>query len=234
MNRYLQNWTCRILCVWASAGFVLAQDATQLLKTTAETYRGFKSYHFEGNTVVETKVGSNVSKSETAFVVAFQQPNQFRLEVIYPSAGNWVRVSDGKTVWKYRSITKELNKAAATDDDLRLLASSPLAAFSRIDEGATNASVVGSDTVTIDGKNFDCYVVQLEQPSTKTDAAQPLPTKLWIDKSGHLILRQIGGSASHGAGSTSTENTRTTTFTLAAVNQPVPDELFHLKSADRK
>ena len=109
-----KRWVVQILALTAaSAGLILADDAGQILKQTEDTYRGVKSYHFEGTTVSETRVGGSVSKSETQFVVAFEKPNKFRVEYVYPSAGNWVRVSDGTKTWKHRSITKEMTEAAA-------------------------------------------------------------------------------------------------------------------------
>jgi len=211
-----------------STGFLLADDASQILKQTEETYREVKSYHFEGSTVSETKVEKSVSKSESSFVVAFEKPNKFRVEYVYPTAGNWVRVSDGKTTWKHRSITKELTQAAATEDDLGILDGSPVSPFWNIGENASSPTVAGSDSIDVGGKNHDCFVIQMQAPApADRPGTEALPIKLWIDKSNHLILRQVSGSVTQGKGKAGT-NTRTMTFTYAEVNQTVPDELFRL------
>jgi outer membrane lipoprotein-sorting protein len=219
----------RILALtFLSAGFLLADDASQILKQTEDTYRGVKSYHFEGTTVSETKVGGSVSKSETSFVVAFEKPNKFRVEYLYPSAGNWVRVSDGKKTWKLRSITKELTEAAATEDDLGILDGSPVSPFWNIGENASSPSVAGSESISVGGKSYDCFVVQVQLPSTSDrPGVQPPPVKLWIDKANHLILREVSGTVAQGKGAAG-GNLRTITFTYAEVNQAVPDDLFHL------
>jgi outer membrane lipoprotein-sorting protein len=217
------------LALTFSAAFALADDAAQILKSTEETYRNLKSYAFEGTTTSETKVGASTSKSETSFVVAFKEPNEFRLEYDYPAAGRWVRVSDGKRLWNHRSMTKESNESAVTEDDIRMLSGSPIAVFSDIGEDVTKASIVGSEQVSIGGQSFDCHVVQFERPNrTAAGPGQPLPVKLWIDKTRHLVLRQVSGLEARGSGS-STENTRTVMFTRADVNQSLPDDLFHLK-----
>src|SRR5579862_1667445 len=96
-----------LACLLFAANIVFADDAAQILKSTEETYRNLKSYQFKGVTTSETKVGTSISKTETSFAVAFKQPNEFLLEYDYPAAGNWVRASDGKTIWNRRSITKE-------------------------------------------------------------------------------------------------------------------------------
>lgn len=217
-----------VLAFTFSSAFAFADDAAQILKNTEDTYRNLKSYAFEGTTTSETKVGASISKSETSFVVAFKEPNEFRLEYDYPSAGNWVRVSDGKTLWNHRSITKESKETPVTDDDVRMLDGSPIAVFSKIGDDITKATLVGSEQVSIGGQSFDCHVVQFERPNlTASGAAQPLPVKLWIDKTRHLVLRQVSGSEARG--SASTENIRTIMFTRVEVNQSLPDDLFHLK-----
>lgn len=210
-----------------SAGFLLADDAGQILKQTQETYRAVKSYHFEGTTVSETKVGKSVSKSETSFVVAFEKPNKFRVEYVYPTAGNWIRVSDGTKTWKTRSITKELSETAATEDDLGILDGSPVSPFWNIGETATHPSVVGSESISVGGKNYDCSVLQVQLPTPDRPGVEPPPVKLWVDKANHLILREVTDMVAQGKGGTG-GNLRTTTFTYAEVNQTVPDALFHL------
>jgi outer membrane lipoprotein-sorting protein len=204
------------------AASAMADDAAQILKNTQETYRNLKSYDFEGTTTSETKMGAKVSKSETSFVVAYKEPNEFRLEYDYPSAGKWERVSDGKTLWNHRSITKESKQSPLADDDVRMLEGSPVAVFSQVGEGVTKATVAGSEAVSIGGKSFDCFVVQFEQGSA-TQGSRPV--KLWIDKTRHLVLRQVTAPEANG----STENTRTMMFTRVEVDQTVPDELFRFK-----
>jgi outer membrane lipoprotein-sorting protein len=203
----------------------LADDASQILKNTEDTYNNLNSYRFEGTTVSETRMGATDSKSETTFVVAFKPANEFRIEYVYPAAGNWVRVSDGKTLWKYRSLTKELNKGPVSDYDLQMLSGSPVGVFSHISQGLANPSVVGSEPVSAGGQSFDCYVIQAEHPGAmETGNAKALPVKLWIDKKTHLVLREQSGSVSHG--SATTENLETITFTRVEVNQPVADDVF--------
>ncbi len=218
-----------------SAMTALADDAAQILKTTEDTYSNLKSYRFEGTTTSETKMGATDSKSETNFVVAFKPANEFRIEYVYPTAGNWVRVSDGKTLWRYRSLTKEMNKAPLTDYDLQMLDGSPIGVFTHISTGLANPAVVGSDSVTAGGQTFDCYIIQADHPgAVEMGNAKALPVKLWIDKKTHLVLREQSGSASHAAhGSTATENLETITFTHLDVNQPVADDLFQFKQAKK-
>ena len=228
---HIGRWGIQLAALALSAGLVMADDAAQILKATADTYQNLKSYHFEGTTTTETKVGSSDSKTEMSFVVAYKQPNEFRIEYVYPGSGNWVRVSDGKTTWKHRALTKENTQATATDDDLRMLETSPIADFDQIDQDVASASIMGSEPVTVGGQSFDCYVIQVQAKATSTGLpAQPV--KFWIDKTRHLVLRQsTGESASHG--STTTENLKTVALTRADINQSIADDLFEYKMAKK-
>jgi outer membrane lipoprotein-sorting protein len=208
-------------------------DAGKILKLTEDTYRGLQSYRFEGTTVSETKVGGGVSKSETSFVVAYQKPNKFRVEYIYPTAGNWVRVSDGKTTWRRRSLTKESTEGAAKDEDLGILDGSPVSPYWNIFEHVAKPSMTGSEAIDIGGKSHECFVIQVEPTGLSVrPGMQAAPGKLWIDKSNHLILREVNRSVAQG--SKGAENTQTVSFTQAEVNQTVPDDLFHLAAAPTK
>jgi outer membrane lipoprotein-sorting protein len=231
---YPLRWVFGILASFLiCAGLAVADDAPgndagKILKQTEDTYRGLASYRFEGTTISETKIGGSVSKSETSFVVAFQKPNKFRVEYVYPTAGNWVRVSDGKTTWKTRSLTKESTQNASTDDDLGILDGSPVSAFWNIDVHATNPAMVGSESIDVNGKAHDCFVIQVPpQPGTTArPGMEAMPVKLWIDKTDHLVLREVSRMVAQGG--KGGENVQTLAFTKAEVNQAVSDDMFHL------
>ncbi len=223
-------------CVLFATRIQAADDAAQILKDAEQTYRSLTSYEFKGVTTAETKVGSSVSKSETSFAVAFKPPNEFRLEYDYPSAGNWIRASDGKTVWNERSITKEFTSSPADDQSLMMLDGSPVAQFADVAEGVQNATMAGSEAVSVGGQNYDCYVIQVQRANTTASGSQaPLPVKLWIDKTRHLVLKQVTGSDAGAGSMKSAENQRTLSFTEVVVNGSIPDDLFHLsKSLSKK
>lgn len=216
--------TVCIAVLLSSAATMLADDAAQILKGAEDTYNALNSYDFEGTTVSETRVGSTDTKSETTFVVAYE-PSKFRIEYDYPTAGNWIRVSDGKTLWKYRSLTKELNKTAASEYDVHEIMGSPIGSLYHISQGLANPSVVGSETVTAGGQSFDCYIIQADNPGAVVmNKAKALPVKFWIDKKSHLVVREQSGSVSGGA--KGTEDLQTVNFTRLDVNKPIPDTVF--------
>lgn len=222
---------CGLIAGFLFAGVIaLAADGTAqtILQKVADTYASLKSYHFEGTTVAETKAGTTDSKSETAFSIAMSPPNKLRVEFRYPNAGEWVRVSDGKTTMRYRSITKELKKDAASPDDQDILRGTPISSFDRIAEGVKKATLLPEESLDVNGKSVPCYVIEVEyNTASALPGMEPMPTRYWIDKARNIILKQVTGSRSTKQDAThATENTRTTTFTTASINETVPDTMF--------
>jgi outer membrane lipoprotein-sorting protein len=214
----------------------LCEDAMAILGKVGQTYRGSTSYHFEGTTVSETNSATAKSSSETEFVVAYTAPNRFRVEFRYPNAGNWIRVSDGRTLSRYRSITKELKQQAAGSDDLNILNGTLMVSFRDIDQGVKKATLLDSEPVSLGGQKLDCYVIELERDQPHLlPGTESLPEKLWIDKSRFIVLRRASGTKSiEQSADRETENIRTTTFSVARINEPVEDALFALNVGRKK
>lgn len=215
-----------VLLMALLAGGCYAQDANQILTKVGESYRAMTSYHFEGKITAETDMGGANSRTDTEFTVAYASPDQFRVEFNYPTAGDWVRVSDGKTYTAYRSLSKQLDQSPASIDSLRVLRGSPIASFEELGEGRSNATVIGSEPVTVDGKPVDCYVIQFDARERDLPAgARQLPTKVWVDKARLVVLRRVTRTESQ-SGPHKTSNQRSVEITSAHVNEPVAPTLF--------
>lgn len=204
------------------------QDTQTTLQRVSDTYANLKSYHFAGAILAETKAGNSVSRSGTEFDVAMSAPAKLRVEYRYEHAGNWVRVSDGKTTSRYRSLTKEFKRDAAAPEDLDILRGTPVSSFEHIAEGVKKATLLPEETVAVGGQAVPCLVLEVEYPPGALLAGMvPIPTRYWIDKSRNIILKQVTGTRSQtDDASRRTENLRTTTFTVASINEDVPDTLF--------
>lgn len=215
-----------VLTTLFAAGAVCARadDAKQLVIKVADTYRNLKSYRFEGTTTRASANGSNRT-NELKFDIAMENPDKFRIAYEYPTAGNWVRVSDGKTLTRYRSITKQVNAAAASPSDVRLIESTPIARYSHLDEIADQAKIVGSEKLSIGGRTVDCDIVEIPGPKPQFDGIRALPTKLWIDKSTNLVYREVSGTES-GSGNSLNQEIRTTDYSNIQTGVDIPDTLF--------
>ena len=215
--------------LFVQAGMLHGQDPKEILDQAAAKYIELKTYDFEGSRVSETKTGKTVASSEINFVYVLSRPNKVRVELRYPNAGSWVRVTDGTTTVKYLSETKEYTRAAATEYDFDMFfQGTPMANYQLINTKIQNATLVGSEPVTVGSDTFDCYVLDvLYGQQTLLPGTEPLPTRLWIDKKRSIVLKEVSGTRAKGQGrSQPTDNIRTTTFTVAKVDEPIPEELF--------
>ncbi|MCC6366756.1 MAG: hypothetical protein IT165_24820 [Bryobacterales bacterium] len=215
--------------LWLLPPSAFAQEAQDILAKVAQNYQNMKNFHFEGATLSETKAKGVDTTNETQFVVAYTEPDKFRVELRYPTAGNWIRLSDGKNLYDFRTTSKDRKKEDYDPSDLRILKGSPISGYEFIDRVNT-AKLAGSESVSVDGKDVDCFVIEADRTGqTVLPGMKALPTRYWVDKARLIVLRQVGGSKSEDSASVnSTENTRTITITVAHVNEPVPETLFAL------
>ena len=224
--RLRRNPAALLLGLLWGGGLSRAQTADQILAQVADTYRSLNSYRIEGTIRSETDVRNSSYKSESEFVVAFAEPDRFRIEYRYPSAGTWLRTSDGKLFTTFRSISNQFHQEPADSSTIRVLRSSPIALFETIDRDAKNPVLAGSETIALEGQNHDCDVIRYDgPPRTLPTGASQLPNKVWIDKGSHLVLRQVTGTLTT-AGAETTKNERTTQFTKIRVNEPLAATLF--------
>lgn len=227
-----------VLCalLFGLAGTAAGQDPKEILNQVGAKYASLQSYDFQGGIVAETRSGAGTSTSENSFQFVLSRPDKIRVEYRYPTAGSWVRVSDGKTTARYRSLTKEFTESAATPDDFDVfIRSTPISAYELIAERVQSATLTGSETVAVGTDNIDCYVleVQYEFHSLLPDT-EPLPTKYWIDKKRMIVLKQVSGTRSKSqTGGQRTENISTTKFTVAKIDEPVADALFAFKPKEK-
>lgn len=217
------------------SGLALAQDAMAILKSVGETYSALKSYEFQGATSAVTQTGKAASTSEETFTVVFSAPDQFVVELRYPGQGSWTRASNGKTTTEIRTATKEFVQQPATQFDIRILDNSPIGHFYSMDSGNKTATVEGSERVSVDGQDVDCWVIQTDREmGMLPDGVKRLPTKLWVDKARFLVLRQVSGTESVATGNKATKNLRTMQITRAQLSPAIAPDLFEPRSPKKK
>ena len=217
------------------SGLSLAQDATAILKSVGETYSALKSYEFQGATTAVTTTGKVVSTSEETFTVIFSAPDQFVVELRYPGQGSWTRASNGKTTTEIRTATKEFAQQPTTQYDIRILDNSPIGFFYSMDTGNTNAAVEGSEKVSVDGQDVDCWVISTEREmGMLPDGVKRTPTKLWVDKARFLVLRQVSGTESVATGNKATKNVRTMRITHVQLGQTIVPDVFEPRSPKKR
>lgn len=217
------------------SGMACAQDAMAILKSVSETYSALKSYEFQGETTATTQTGKISSTSEETFTVVFTAPDRFLVEFHYPGQGSWTRASNGTTMTEIRTFTKEFTKRAADQNDIRVLDNSPIGAFYDLETGTRSATVDGSEKLTVEGQEIDCWVVQADREvGILPDGVKRMPTRLWIDKARNLVLKQVSGTESIATGSKATKNVRTMTIIVAHPGQTNAPEVFEPRGGKKK
>jgi outer membrane lipoprotein-sorting protein len=230
----VKTWGVFALVLPLAATPATAQEAKEILGKVRETYTNLQSCHLEGSILAETRAGRATSKYETHFEIAVVKPNKVKVEFQYPGAGSWLRVSDGKTMYRYRSLNKQLKQEPASPYDLDVLKGTVISNYENILDGLKSAQLKGSEPAQVGDKSADCYVVEAQyQRRNEREGVEPLPTKYWIDKARSVLLRQVSGTRST-SGGTETENIRTTSFSLVQINQPVPDTVFLFNAPKKK
>jgi hypothetical protein len=180
----------------------------------------------EGRTTAEDTIAGQTTKSEVRFVVAYQAPNMFRIEFLYPGDGNWLRVSDGDTYVESRSLTGEYSEKPATTATLRVLRSSPLDVFEHLVHTAHYPLLMRSEFVFPKAGPVDCYLIGFESRRRPLREGEWTgPSMVWVDKKSHLILRE-DIRASLVSGGVLSENRSVTEIEIMRVNEEIPKSLF--------
>lgn len=203
-----------------------ANEARDLLQKVTKRYQSLQSFHFDGKSIAQSAIGNRTTQTETSFTVAFEAPKKFRLEFRYPTAGNWLRVSDGEFFRESRSITKESKRTPFKDLDLHVLKSSPLYNFERLSQTVINPIIMRVVSLDIDEKKTECDLVQFEAGRREMREGElPGPSMVWIARANGLVMREEIRATSK-SGENITESKRITVIERFSLDQPLPASLF--------
>ena len=141
------------------------------------------------------------SRTESAFVWAFEKPGKFRLETKSPAGNRSTTVSNGESIWNYspnlKQYTKKsdqpLPKAGDTDTGVRRIPN-PLEKIggAKITDLARGARIMLEEVISIDGKSINCYVVEvIYRAPRSSDINASVIVTYWIDKTRLIVIRKM-------------------------------------------
>jgi thiol-disulfide isomerase/thioredoxin len=150
----------------------------------------------EGKAVTEVISGGRripVTSAVGKQTVAVQNPGKARVELAL-GAGS-LMVSDGEATWTYRPSTKVYTKITAAQGPDGVAANLAVLDVMGFFEDAKSAKTVRSETIEVDGKSFDCWVVssnvkipaQAAMGGTLSDGMMTA----WIDKKLLLAVQEV-------------------------------------------
>jgi peroxiredoxin/outer membrane lipoprotein-sorting protein len=210
-----------------------APDARKILDDVARTYRSLTSFHFAGTISVNmTRQGTHQS-FEFPVVLAAVKPGRARTEMQNPAMG-MVMVTDGKTLTSYSQQAHQYQrrpapKLPAGADTAEAMAGpgSPLGRYFAITRSLKSARWLRTQTFDLGGRRLTCDVVAADYEHPPDTHAQYSPTTFWIDRARSVVVREsthvhVDSTARGGA----MDLAQTTTFSIARINERVPDSLF--------
>jgi peroxiredoxin/outer membrane lipoprotein-sorting protein len=210
-----------------------APDARALLQQASDAYRALTSYHFEG--AMNICVGGGTDQNtELPVVMAADRAGRMHVDIRHPRMGSLL-VSDGRqaTTFVY-SLNQYVQKPAEAVTDSAGMPNppqnSPLARHFDPLRGLKSADVTGEQRVTIGGAPADCWVVHCEMTPPQAIAADSTAratVTFWVEKARGLVLRDSTSiSLRNPATGADRVMEQVTSFTLARVNEALPDSLF--------
>jgi thiol-disulfide isomerase/thioredoxin len=126
-------------------------------------------------------------------IVAVQNPGKARVELNI-GAGN-LMVSDGEATWTYRPSTKLYTKITAAQGPDGVAANLAVLDVMGFFEDAKSAKTVRSETIDIDGQNYDCWVVtsnvKIPPGAAMGGTISDGVMTSWIDKKLMLAVQEV-------------------------------------------
>ena len=208
-------------------------DGKTLLQESGDALRSAQSYILEQAVVVEISGGLR-SRLEMPVKLAAANPDKLRIESNGP-VGSTLIVSDGENTWMYLGPLKQYTKTPAASSPDALMKSinpgiSEMVAEYRSKDPYLSVKVTGEESLEMDGRHFDCFVVEAALDNIKMPGAMMLTggvMKMWIDKKTKLTLRQTASATMQGGSLRApAEMNQTVNMLSMKLNEPVPDSMF--------
>src|SRR5438876_5882062 len=170
-----------------------APSPADILRDVSRTYRGLKSYVFQGATTTEVTQGSARQNFEAPLLAARRAPGKLRSEVRDDRVGTLL-VCDGDSVWSYvaqfRQYTRTPLPRPGSTDSIGGQVADILAQYSRMEQ-LGEARLLREESVQADGRMVECYVIQsTARPSFGQVQVDSFNSEYWIDKRRHVVLKE--------------------------------------------
>ena len=225
-----------------------AKDALALLNEVSQRYADAKSYHLEA---IEERTSSNELTrhwDKTFLTAIVTADGRYRYEA-RSGFGSAILVSDAKTDWDYHPYDHVYTQQAASHSDPqtgKTLGAQEMPVYSakilmtRVSHQADrvkSATYLPDETITVDGKSIECYVVHyVEEPTEHNKIASGWT--LWIDKTHKLLRKSLSSQKevlSVGGSHLPVSHETTVTYTVTELEQQEPASSFSFTApADAK
>jgi len=225
----------RSLCVvlLASASFSqTVPDGKAILNEAAKALRDAHSYVIEHEVVVEMKGGLE-SRLVLPVKLAVSNPAKLRIES-NGQLGSTLIVSDGEHTWMYLGRWRQYTKTPAASNPEALMKSINSGIGQMLDEMRAkdpylSAQVTGEETLEVDGKEYDCYVVKATLDKIGLPGAMKFSDGVmtsWVDKKTNVTLKQTTIGTVEAETIPTSPIIQSTIVKSFKLNEPIADSLF--------
>lgn len=230
-----QTLAILLLGLAGSASGKTSLSAQQILAKTAENYRGVTGYAISGSVATHMVINGQSQDIQNDLLVAYGGPGRSRFEASTPS-DKMVFVNSADSTLAYSSAFSQFAVSARTASAsptggmpaVDPNAPHPFASYARLADHVTTATLVGEDTMTVDGKAIRTFVIEVSYDSTVVPAqAVRKPKRVAIDQERFLVVGdETSLLRSHPMLDKPIEIDQRARFTSIKWNAAPPDSLF--------
>ncbi len=208
------------------------QTGPDILSKVAQTYRSLESCQLESQILTESRSGDSESRTRASRTAAAILPDRRRLESGSANQISSLRVYDGHTVCEYRAGPNQFARQdqATYQSPMMNMLSDPVDGYRVLDK-AEGAKLLREETIEAAGGAQPCWVIEVLSRSRPNGfLLERSPTTYWVAKSSNLVLKETQSSKiKMPVMESPREPMVTATYTIARVNEPVPEELFRFQ-----
>jgi thiol-disulfide isomerase/thioredoxin/outer membrane lipoprotein-sorting protein len=215
------------------------KDALALLNEVSQRYADARSYHIEA--VEESTTSNDLSRhwDKRLFTAIVVPGGRYRYEG-QSAFGSAILVSDGTTAWIYHPYDHLYTAQPASGNDPqagRIISADEIpvnAAKFLVSQMAhradrlTSAAFLPDETISVSGKNIECYVVRYVDEPPQKDLK--FEWTVWIDKSRKLVVKTMNRGDNYvltmARGRIPRFKETTVTYTVVELDQQEPDGSF--------
>ena len=216
------------------------KDALALLNEVSQRYADAKSYHIEA---VEERTSTNeLSRSwQKEFMTAIVMADgRYRYEG-RSGFGSASLLSDGTTQWDYHSYDHLYTEQPASPDDPQAGHIIPqeempvhnakflVNLLAHRADRVKSATYLPDETIIVNGKNVDCYVVHFASEFPQ-DSDAKFEETIWIDKSRKVIVKTVSRNETYSMtsarGHIPLHTETTVTYPVVELDPQEPDSSF--------
>ena len=169
--------------------------AKELLRRVAENYKGDR-YSMQCKSVLIMDIGGMKQVLESSLRFAADGPGRRHLRMSGPFG--MLIVSNGDSTWSYLAPMQAYDAEAASPnediDDLMLMFGRSVEYFATLEKGKESVRDLGAEAITVDGRTFDCRVIEVAIPFPNPKVVTS-PDTLWVDSATYRVARSRSSMA---------------------------------------